>query len=110
VTGVECGAALVASVGVLGGGMLALGHRLSAAVGRVEALTRDAERARREAAERVAEAEAWVLGAQQVLAAERRAGDALAGVDDLLDARAAIGAMIDRAEAALEPTREVAAA
>jgi hypothetical protein len=95
VSGVDCGAALLASVGVLGGGMLALGHQLRAVVGRVEALSRDAERARHEAAR----VEAWALGASQALAAERRAGAALDGVDDLLDARAAIDALIDRAEA-----------
>jgi hypothetical protein len=93
---VECGAALVLSVGVLGGGMLALGHQLRAVRGRVDALSRDAERARHEAAR----VEAWALGAGLVLAAERHADDALAGVDDLLDTRGVIEAIIDRAEAA----------
>lgn len=93
--GLECGAALVLSVGVLGGGMLALGHQLQAVLGRVDALSRDAARARHEAAR----VEAWALGVGQVLAAERKAGDALAGVDDLLDARGVIEAILDRAEA-----------
>ena len=88
------GAALVAAVGVLGTGLLTLGYQLRAAHGRLASLARDAAAARRQAAE----AEGWATRAGPVLAAERGAGEVLARVDDLDEVRAAIGAILDRAE------------
>jgi hypothetical protein len=82
------GVALVAAVGLLGVALLVLAHRLGAVRARLAAEARRVELARR-----VAEAEAALV--EPVLAAER-------GVDDLAEVRAAVKAMLDRAEAVRE--------
>jgi hypothetical protein len=93
VVGIDgCGAALLAAVGLLGVALLVIGRRLRAARERLAAANRSTEQDRREAEVRTAKAEAALL-ARESLAAGRR-------VEELAEVRAAIRAMIDRAEAA----------
>lgn len=82
------GVALVAAVGLLGVALLILAHRLGAARERGAA-----EAGRVELARKLDEAETALV--KPVLAAER-------GVDDLAEVRAAVKAMLDRAEAVRE--------
>jgi hypothetical protein len=97
VTGLDCGVALVAAVGLMGAGLLALAWRVRTLLRRIHGLTRDA----------TAEA-AWAENAGPALAAERRADEAVGRVDDLAEVHAALGAILDRAEAARDRLRAAA--
>ena len=95
-----CGAVLLAVVGILGSGLLVLGWRLRTAFRRLETVRHEAERARqRELVE--AQDTARI---EQTLSAEQTAGDVAVKVNDLLEIRSAIQALIERAEAAQQAT------